>query len=94
MGSSHSSSFSSLTHRHGQGPVREDSVIKNEAHIILKYKQRERHLLNVRQTISQDENCKSELLSVSAFFVKGFVAGECVVVVNDMVNIANEFLVL
>lgn len=64
--STHSSSFSSLTHRHGQGPIREDRVIENESPIILSYKQRERHQLNVRQ--QDEEDCKSELHSVSDLF--------------------------
>lgn len=54
--------LSSLTHQHGQGPIREDRVIENESAIILQKKQREWHLLNVRQ---QDNRKKT--VKVSSF---------------------------
>lgn len=47
--------FLSLTHRHGQGPIREGCSIQYASHIALEHKQMEFHLSNVGETTQQKD---------------------------------------
>lgn len=48
------------------GPIREDRAIENEPPVILQYKQRQRHLLNVRQQYNRKKAVRvSPILSVT-----------------------------
>lgn len=47
--------FLSLTHRHGQGPIREGCSIQYASHIPLQYKQMELHLSNVGKRCNREK---------------------------------------
>lgn len=56
--------FLSLTHRHGQGPIREGCSMQYASHIALQHKQMELHLSNVGQQCKRKKPGKKCLVHI------------------------------